>query len=274
MTRSTLRKVSTFVLSALGVAALASGCTGEMPTDEEIASYEQAACSNPDGVYATMAALGVSAARELRRWQPVTDFVFSSGYLKLTTTGKSRCSDKVCANTQAILDMQKPAGKEVVFPGGVTLNPDALRSRLGSFFDRQIICNSRPDNNAGDNCPVEKHDLKFSYAVPGSCDTDFWFHAYKEKTTSPLQYPRQLKNQLIWVGYPENPFLAFDTQGDDVKIDPTGGLCEGYSTYSGSCSNACTKYSKSDISGQCCYCNGRKLRYYRSSFSYYYYSCK
>ena len=91
-------------------------------------------CANGEGTASTMAALAVSAAMELGRWQPTKDFAIgrigSSEALVLSATGRARCVDD-CANTQALLDFQKEeASGKVMFPGGVTLNSAALRSRL------------------------------------------------------------------------------------------------------------------------------------------------
>lgn len=267
------RRLATLIVSSLGIAALAVGCGGEMP-DELLSLDQQAACSNTEGVHSAMAALAVATARELGRWQPMIDFEIKGNMLQLTSAGKKRCADKVCANTQGILDMQKPEASGVEFPGGTKLVPDALRSRLLSHYERQKVCNQRVDNHRGDNCPTEKHNLKFTKAVPGSCDVDFWFEATKEDSSSALQYPAQLKNQLIWVGYPRNEYLAFDSKGDSVKVDPTGGLCEGYASSSGSCMNACTKFSSRSVDGSCCYCNGRNGKYARSPFSAHFYLCR
>ena len=75
-----------------------------------------------------MAALAVSAAMEMKRWQPSKDFVIGGSATRKRSssrsTGKARCSDGVCANTQGLLDFQKnEANGQVVFPGNVALNP-------------------------------------------------------------------------------------------------------------------------------------------------------
>lgn len=270
-----MNKTTTFVLTAVGLMALASACSVDATLSEElITSGEEAACANPQATNAVMAGMAVAAARELKRWQPGRDLVWnwSSGMLELTSHGRSRCGGS-CPNLQGLLDMQKSTAQGTLI-GGSALDVGTLRSRLQALFDRQMVCNNRPDNHKADDCPVESHDLAFSSMTPGECDTDVWFHAYKAGTTSPLQYPAQLKNQLLWAGYPDNPYLAFDVQGDDVKIDPTAGLNEGGTTVTPDCQIACTKYSTRSLVGQCCSCNGWSKKFIRSSFSYNYYVCR
>jgi hypothetical protein len=220
-----------------------------------------------------MAALAVSAAMELKRWQPSRDFMISNGALALSSTGRARCPNGNCVNTQALLDFQKSAANgQVAFPGGVTLSSDGLRSRLVAKFEEQKTCEARVDNHRGDDCPVEEHVLTFQYSEAGSCDTNFWFEA-KRPDGQPLQYPAQLKNKLLWVDH-TNPYVAFQSVGDMVSIDPTYGLNPGGSASSGSCSVACTKVSSSNLAGQCCSCNGASKAYSRSPWNANTYLCK
>jgi hypothetical protein len=141
----------------------------------------------------------------------------------------------------------------------------------------QITCNSRPSNNGDSNCPVEAHTLEFSRATAGSCESDYWFHAYKEGTTQPLQSPRQLKNQLITFGSTAgNPFLAFDSLGDDVKVDPNPGTVGGDPATSGSCPTLTSNgmFSTSNLSGKCCKYSGKQRTFARSAFNANFYQCK
>jgi hypothetical protein len=117
----------------------------------------------------------------------------------LTANGKARCADRVCASTQALLDMQKPvASGKVMLPGGVVVNADALRSRLIAKYGEQRTCEAQPDNHRGDHCPAEEHELAFISSKAGACDTISTF-----KATAPdgraLKYPTQLENELLWV---------------------------------------------------------------------------
>jgi hypothetical protein len=235
-------------------------------------------CQNAEGTASTMAAVAVSAAMELRRWQPTKDFAIgraSDGaeILVLSGTGRARCSDGICKNTQALLDFQKrEAHQQVEFPGNVKLDSFALRSRMVAKFRDQIACEMQPSNGGTTNCPVEEHTLTFQRSERGGCDTNYYFVAKKPDGQS-LTYPAQLKNKLLWADR-TNPYIGFQSVGEVVSIDPTYGLNEAGSTTSGSCSAACVKFSTSDLSNQCCSCNGTNKTYDRALFSSLVYLCK
>jgi hypothetical protein len=229
-----------------------------------------ATCPNQEGTASTMAAIAVSAAMELKRWQPTKDFaigrVSNLEALVLTSTGKARCSDGVCANTQALLDFQKPeASGKVKFPGNVSLDSTALRSRLVAKFRDQVGCEMQPSNGGTTNCPVEEHTLTFQRSEKGGCDTNYFFVAKKTDGTA-LKYPAQLKNKLLWTDR-VNPYIGFQSVGEVVSIDPTYGLNEAGSTSTGACSGACVKISMSDQAGACCSCNGATRKFAKSPWS-------
>ena len=254
---------TTAVTAALAAAALLSACSGDGGFDDAspgagessgegddvLGQTEQAWCANPDGTNSVMAALAVATAKELRRWEPLTDFYVSNNELRLTSTGRSRCSDGMCLNTQALLDMQKSVSEgQVKVSPTVTLSASALRSRLVAKFGEQAVCESRPDNHNGSDCPAEDHQLRFLFASKGSCDTDFWFEATKA-TGGPLQYPAQLKNKLLWVDT-QNPYVNFQSTGNMVSIDPTLGLNEDNTGTAGSCTPLCTRISGLSLAGR------------------------
>jgi hypothetical protein len=256
------------------LAAVAPGCGGIDNLDgdatyddvsDELGQVEQATCSNGDGVNSAMAALAVATAKELKRWQSSKDFYIDSNYrLALTSTGKSQCADGKCWNTQAVLDLQKATFNTVKF-GSVLFNADNFRSRLYSEFNEQKICESRA-GAVGSNCPAELHKLTFKSAAAGACDTLFTFTA-TTPTGGALTSPSLLKNKLIYVGYPENAYLAFSSTGTTATIDPTYGLNDTGTTSSGSCVAACTKMSSADVTGSCCACNGATKKFGKSAWS-------
>ena len=298
-------KTTSTILTALGLMALASGCAveGMEGPSEEVGTTEQGImCNNELATDSVLAGMAVAAAKEMRRWLPGRDFEcqsnngweIGSDYLPsgapdgladtpgkcirwgsrwqmwTSPKGRARCPNSNCRNMHALLRLQEDNAAGMIF-GGQPLDPGLLRTKLYSYWDRQFVCINRPDNGRGDDCPVELHDLAFSYKTQSSvtCDGgyDFWFHAYKMGTTTNLGAAdaAQLKNMLLWAGHPNNAFLAFDTQGDDVKIDPVGGTADGSSTTSGSCTvvsynaslNRCgSVYSATPLTGQCCTCNG------------------
>lgn len=225
-----------------------------------------ASCSDRNGINSVMAALAVAAATELGRWQPTKDFKWSNGGLALTSTGKARCADGKCWNTQALLDLQKaPAGKVEVRPG-VFLDASALKSALSSNMVLQIL------HLISSLVPDHKFELKHSER--GGCDQLYWFNV-----TSPSGgaissvLTSTLSQKLHWVGGSGNPYIQFQSSGTMVGIDPTYGLNESGATMAGSCSATCTKISSRDISGGCCSCNGTK-RFARSAWSPATYVCK
>src|SRR5262245_16757861 len=176
----------------------------EMASDESLMSEGssvlgqagEALCANGDGVNSAMAALAVAAAKELGRWNPTTDFAPGTGapwHTTLTSTGKARCADKKCWQTQAILDLQKAPPNSVKF-GNVVLNSNNLISTLTARWNEQKNCELR--GGTGDtNCTAEQHQLTFKSSAPGACDTVFTFDA-KSTTGGTLVNPNQLKNKL------------------------------------------------------------------------------
>jgi hypothetical protein len=246
--------------------------TSTSTTSTSTTSNTSSSCPNPDGANSVMAALAVATAKELGRWEPTTDFYVSGGELRLTSAGKYRCSDGFCRNTQALLDMQKSSSQgQVRISPTVTLNADALRSRLVAKFGEQVTCESQPDNHDDSDCPAEDHKLRFLYSSSGSCDVEFWFEA-TTPSGGALSYPHQLANKLLWVDR-YNPYVDFQSSGNKVAIDPTYGLNEDGTTSSGSCMAACTKVTAASVAGQCCTCGGTK-KFARSAFNASIYLCK
>ena len=269
----------------IGLSLLSLGfgiaCTDAPMTSEDIAQDEQlmsegelelgqsgeALCANGDGVNSAMAALAVAAAKELGRWNPTTDFLpmnYAPWHTQLTATGKARCADGKCWNTQAILDLQKAAPNTVKF-GSVVFNANNFVSTLTARWNEQRNCESR--GGTGDqNCTAEQHKLTFQSAKAGACDTIFTFNA-TNTSGGALKSPSQLKNKLIFVGYPSNPYLAFSSTGTTVSIDPTYGLNEGANATSGTCAALCTKISVTSVAGACCSCNGKTGKFAKSAWS-------
>jgi hypothetical protein len=202
---------------------------------------------------------------------PVTANGYQQWRMGVSPKGHARCPNHYCRNMMGLLRLQDDSWNGEVF-SGQPLNAGVFRDRLRSYWERQFVCINRPDNHMADNCPIEAHDLSYppTKVVSGAtCDGgfDFWYHASKmgSNGTVLLQYPAQLKNMLIWAGGVDNPFLAFDIQGDDVKIDPGPGTNDGSTGTSGSCPivsynatlNRCGQlYSSTNLIGTCCSCNG------------------
>ena len=267
---------------SVGVACTEAPMTSEeMSEDEQLMSEDielgqsgEALCANGDGVNSAMAALAVAAAKELGRWNPTVDFAPGTAapwYTTLTATGKARCSDGKCWNTQAILDLQKSPPNSVKF-GSIVLNANNLVSTLTARWNEQKNCELR--GGTGDtNCTAEAHKLAFTKAAPGACDTIFTFNA-TNTSGGALVNPAQLKNKLMFVGYPSNPYLAFSSTGTTVSVDPTYGLNPDGSTSTGSSTAACTKVSATSIVGAACTCNAVSGKFAVSTWSPVTYTCK
>jgi hypothetical protein len=262
--------LSVLALSSLGAFA---GCNEAPMTEEDIGQNMDALCSNGDGVNSAMAALAVSAAKELGRWNPTVDFAPGTSapwYTTLTAAGKARCADGKCWNTQAILDLQKAPPNKVKF-GNVVLNANNLVSTLTARWNEQKNCELRGGTGAT-NCTAEQHKLTFKSSAPGACDTVFTFDA-KNTSGGNLVNPAQLKNKLMFVGGTANPYLAFSSTGTTVSIDPTLGLNEGSTTSSGSSTALCTKISATSVAGQACSCNGVNNKFVKATWSAVTYTC-
>jgi hypothetical protein len=253
-----MKKKLTLTLTALGLTALASACTMEAAVEEgqlDVGTSEEAlVCTNHQAVHSVMAALASAAMVELGRWAPeVTDgvttkagdFKFNSSTyeIELTAQGNARCAawpygaPKNCRSFKANLELFKWDHHGVVI-GGAKLDVGVLKSRMASAFERQKTCMFRPNNGFNDDCPVEKHDLKFLSASnpASSCASVVKADAYKQDTVGApfgngfLTKPKQLANMLVWAGWGPgeyNPWIAFDSVGDTVSIDPLPGMTEG-----------------------------------------------
>jgi hypothetical protein len=225
-------------------------------------------CSDPTGTDSVLAALAVSTAQELRRWQPTVDFKVSYYMLALSDTGKARCADGKCFNTQALLDLQRDSAANVQVRPGVKISPSLLRYRLTTNYNAQKNCTYSFFNN----CRVPEHEFQFLRSEPGSCDMNFWFDV-RTPTGAPFSNLQALHDTLIWVDEEDNSYIKFQTDGSSLAIDPTYGLNDTGTASTGSCSAACTKISSADVAGQCCSCNGTK-KYARSAWSTTTYLCQ
>jgi hypothetical protein len=259
-----MRKLISCFAVTTALAALASACAVEAPTEEEmnLGTAEEASCSNAQGTNAMIAALAVAIGRELKRWQVTTDFQLVTGYsnqqhLALTPTGLAQCTNG-CANVKALLFFQDARyDLQVVFPGGERLSSWSYAARLVAGYNEQKVCEGRPPNNTDpNNCFAEQHKLSLAYTSPGPCDVNYTFNA-RTPTGGMLQKPALLKNKLLWTGT-TNPYVAFTSTNSTVTIDPTWGLNETDNTTSGSCQTVCTKISTTtNYVGKCCVVAGK-----------------
>ena len=252
-----------------------------MSSEEDLGTSEQellglilpSSCFDITGTDPVLAALAVATATELGRWQPTKDFAIWTGQLALTATGKARCADGKCFNTQALLDLQKDSASKAEIRPGVRANPLLIRTTLLLAYARQTTCFSLLGLPMI-GCGVPEHQFKLISTDKGVCDTNYWFEV-QNTGGAPLGLTamKALQKGLVWVNAETNAYIAFQVAGNMVGIDPTYGLNATTAASSGSCSAACTKISAKDVTGQCCSCNGTK-KYARSSWSATTYLCQ
>lgn len=242
----------------------------------ELGASEQALfgwCENPAGTSGVMAGIAIAAARELERWQPSLDFTWNTttDRLDLSAGGRARCADKVCANTQALLDIQKPeAAGKVRLSDGKLVDVAALKSTLKQNWAEQRSC------DAAGQCSVEDHQFKFISARPSFCGTTYDFVPRRPGSSFfTIDNERALTRKLRFLGYPENDILNFGVlYGGDITVDPTYGLNESSSATAGSCDATCMKFSGTSVTGACCSCGGVNKKFARSAFNANIYLCQ
>lgn len=262
-------RLATVWIVAAGVSA---GCQQDAQlVSVELGETQQAMCVESDGVHAVMAALAVSTAMEVGRWEPLTDFVVSRNALELSSTGSSRCAEGGCWNTRAILDLQRAEPGEVQI-GDLSFDPRSFRRRLVKDYRQQLRCEAQRGKHEP-RCDADPHELRFASIENNTCRLLYTFDVLTPEG-DPLETAFELSDKLVFAGYPENPYLEFSSSGTTVTVDPTYGLNEDGSSTGGSCSASCTKISSSNLTGQCCVCNGATRTYVQSTFSTMVYMCR
>jgi hypothetical protein len=238
-----MRKFVSLIIASTAIAGLTSACSVEAPADEQRGVTEEAACANPQGTNAIIAALAVAIGRELGRWQVTTDFKTVNlqpwyPVLALSPAGQAQCTanGSSCSTVKALLSLQDTKYDGLIkFRDGTVLSAYNLQSRLYAGWQEQKVCESRPANNTDpNNCAAEAHKLVLQGTSPGPCDMYYTFKATK-LDGKPLSKPAQLINKLLWARKENNPYIAFQSTASTVTIDPlywgapvpkqTGGSC-------------------------------------------------
>jgi hypothetical protein len=149
----------------------------------------------------------------------------------------------------------------------------------------QSVENGWTDNRIFKLTPIiagEPHRLTFSHTTnDATCgEYNFWYEITQPNGQS-LRAPEDTFVQLMFAGGKEtltgkdiNPFIAQQNSGDLVAIDPTYGLNDTGTTTVGTCSAACTKVTKDNVTDQCCSCNGATKKYKRSAWNTATYLCQ
>jgi len=254
------------MFASVALVGLASACAVDAAaTDEQTGLDAEAACANPEGTNAMIAAVAVAVADELGRWKVGTDFKLQIGtynqqHMVLTQAGLDRCAANGrpgCPITKALLFYQdaKYDGKWK-FADGTVLSAWSYASRLVAGYGAQKTCEDRAVLNPKDPnaCAAEEHKLTFLGNVQGTCALDYNFQA-RSPSGAPLARPDLLKNKLIWAGHPQNPYIAFKSTPDTVTVDPFWESTDDGSS-GATCVNACSKPSMTSLVGKCCKCSG------------------
>jgi hypothetical protein len=274
-----MRKLVSSLIASCAIVGLASACAVEAPTEEEMGTFDEAACSNLQGTNAMIAALAVAIGQELGRWKVGTDFKIITGaynqqHIALSPAGLARCTamGNTCPNIKALLFFQDARYDNYIrFPGNIRLSAWSYAARLVGGYRAQLTCEQRATNNPSspDACPAEEHLLTLAGTSPGACDMNFTFDA-RTPSGGLLNHPHLLKNKLLWANdggstTNPNPYIAFQSTASTVTIDPTWDLNSPGSASGGSCVNSCQKYSPSNIAGNCCNCNGSSGTFYQGA---------
>jgi hypothetical protein len=240
------------------VAVLLAGCGGEAPRGEDVLGREQ---HNQCGgsVERNLANLAAASAEELGRWEATRDLrVDEAGTVVLSPEAESRCGSG-CALVRSVLALQDPAAATSEH------DPAAFNGALVAGLAKQ---REAEQELAG----MADHELTRVGDEPSQCGQLYWFEAELAGCAVDCRYdrPEGLASKLLFAGYPDNPYLAFESATDFggrpvslVGVDPTWYP----NPLPPPCSHSCAKYSSSSIVGQCCVCNGAEGTFVQGSVS-------
>jgi hypothetical protein len=240
--------------SWLLVAAGLAGCNGTEPSVESVLGREEAnECGG--SVPRNLANLAAASASELGRWEVRRDFRIAAGRLALSSEGEARCRSG-CSLIRAVLALQEPA------TAAADHDPAAFTEALLHGYETQRVVEAKLG-------AIEDHELAHVGQEPSACGQLFWYEAERANCAGECRYaePEALASKLVFAGYPDNPYLAFESATDFegrkaslVAIDPTWDPVPPPP----GCSLSCTKYSTSSLVGKCCQCNGVKSTFVQS----------
>jgi len=239
-----MKKFAPLMIAAAAMSTLA-GCvaeSGDVASDEMVGQDSEASCANREGTNAMIALLANAMAKELGRWEALTDFETYRGYnnqLMVRVKAGAPCANS-CITVNSLLAFQDSRlDQKFVFADGTKLSSWSFASRLTTGIDNQKTCKQ---NN---NCPYEAHKLTYQSNVPGACDTLSTYLAQKPAGGN-LANAANLKNALKFTeGNGPNPYIAFSSTASTSTIDP------GNETEPGSTSGTiygCTKFNPTSAS--------------------------
>lgn len=211
-------------------------------------------CGGP--VERNLANLAAAAAEQLGRWEFARDFRLSpdGARLELSDEGAAHCSSN-CGLVKRVLGLQ----------GADTESADNDPAAFATALVEGWRLQSQTDASSQ---PLAEHRLERIGGEPSACGALFWYSAEKADCSGNcgLEDPAKLSTKLLFAGYPDNPYLQFqsalDFQGKStpvVGIDPTYGLDEdGTVCPAATCRVGCVMISLTPPGScdWCCSCNG------------------
>jgi hypothetical protein len=260
-----------------GALLLASlvGCETRQATTYEPLGHEQ---PNQCGgtVPRQQANLATVTALELGRWETTRDFQIADDAtsLELSAEGAARCK----AGCPAVLSV---LGRQAHDGGLSDADAQAFGEALVQGFQRQLALDTG-------SSALPAYSLTRIGGQPSKCGQLYWFEADKADCSGGgdcgYDAPNSLSSKLAFAGYPDNPYLQFqsalDFQGQArsvVAVDPTGGLFDGdqyTGCAGGACLNGCVYVVQNPPPAcDCCTCNAIFGLYRQSPTNRYEYLC-
>jgi len=246
-----MKKLASLMLLAAGSSFALAGCTLET-LDEDVATSEEAACTNTEGTNAMVALLANAMAQELGRWELLSDFEVYRGFnnqAMLRVKAGVACANN-CATVNTLLQFQDSRlDQKFVFANGQKLSSWAFASRLAAGYDAQKACTQNKQ------CPYEKHKLTFQTSAAGPCELLYTYGAQKAVGGN-LTNAAQLKNALNWTNAAgTNPYIGFSSTATTASIGNSRETNAGTATTVFACVQV-NPTSAPPLAGRTCTCPG------------------
>ena len=244
-----------WMMVAAGCTFAVAGCAVDAGNidDEAVGTSEAAACANAEGTNAAVALLTNAIAKELGRWELLTDFEVFRGFnnqAMLRVKAGAPCTNS-CVTINTLLQFQDSRlDQQFVFPNGQKLSSWAFAARLTAGYDAQKACTQNKQ------CPYEKHKLTFQSTATGPCDLLSTYGAQKA-TGGNLTTPAQLKNALKFTDAAgANPYIAFTSTATTVTIGNSRETDPGTASTVFGCVQVSPTNASPSLVGRSCSCPG------------------
>lgn len=244
------------VLASAAVASLLTGCGGEAPAEDPDAIGLEQPSQCGGSVPRNLANLAAASADELGHWEATRDLrLTDDGTVVLSPDAEALCaSGSGCARIRAVLALQDPATATSEH------DPAAFNAALVAGLEKQQAAEESLDG-------MPDHVLARIGEEPSECGGRlYWFEAERAGCAGDCRYenPEALASKLLFAGYPDNRYLAFESATDLdgrpaslVAVDPGGDTPPDEPAVVPYCRDACQVTStEPDLTGLCCTCNG------------------